>query len=340
MKVSRNVKSWVFAMGSITVAAFLVSGWLSDGFRGSNALAGLFISLLYTVSIGSMVSFVMERIWPMTTEWSRGVAWLVRGASLLAAIALGTLAALIVLWNLDIVRGRSFWRTYLYNLQFAAFITLTFGMMLMIYEYWRAKYERSELERERALKLATEARLASLESRIHPHFLFNTLNSISSLIHSDPMAADAQLQRLCALLRFSLDASETPLVSLGQELQIVRDYLDIEKTRFGDRLRFVLDVPEPLLALAVPPLSIQTLVENSVKHVIAPSRGGGEVRVTATLADGRLAVTVADGGPGVTAGALPPGHGLDNLRSRLHVLFADRARLAFEAAAVRMEVPA
>lgn len=338
--LSRNVKSWVVAIGGITVAAFVVSGWLSGGFRGSDALSGLFVSFLYTITIGSMVSFAMERLWPRMTGLGQTVMWLARISLLLAAIALGTLAALAVLWNLDIVRGRSFWRTYLFNLQFAAFITLTFGMMLMIYEYWRAKYERSELERERALKLATEARLASLESRIHPHFLFNTLNSISSLIHSDPMAADAQLQRLCALLRFSLDATETPLVTLGQELRIVRDYLEIEKTRFGDRLRFAVDVPEPLLALAVPPLAIQTLVENSVKHVIAPSRGGGEVRVAATLADGRLTITVADGGPGVTAAPLPAGHGLDNLRSRLQVLFGDRAGLAFAPAAVRMDVPA
>ncbi|MBI2688033.1 MAG: histidine kinase [Acidobacteria bacterium] len=113
----------------------------------------------------------------------------------------------------------------------------------------RAKYESSELERERALKLATEPRLASLESRIHPHFLFNTLNSIFSLIHSDPAQAEAQLQRLCALLRFSLDAS--------------------------DRLRFDLDVAPELLDCEVSPQAVQTLVENSVMHEAHGDRGTG-----------------------------------------------------------------
>ena len=339
MTISRTVKSWLAAIGTITIGAFAVSGWLSGGFRGINVWTGLFVSFVYTLCICTLATVVCSRAWPWAEGRGRVVVWAVRIGSMLFAVALGTLAGLAVLWNLDIIRGRIFWRAYLFNVQFAAFISVTFGLTLMMYEYWRAKYEHSELERERALKLATEARLASLESRIHPHFLFNTLNSISSLIHSDPVKADEQLQRLCALLRFALDSSETPLVPLGQELKIVRDYLDIEKTRFGDRLRFAIDAPEELLDFAVPPLAVQTLVENSVKHVIAPSRTGGEVRVRAVRADGRLVVFVEDGGPGVAAAALLPGHGLDNLRARLQVLFGDQARLVFEPAAVRLEVP-
>lgn len=327
-------------IGGITIAAFIVSGWLSGGFQRMDVFAGLTVSLVYTVCIGTLVSVVCARTWP----WSEGrgplIVWMVRGSSVLVAVAQGTLIGLVVLWKVGLVRGRSFWRTYLFNLEFATFISLSFGLAVMIYEYWRVRYEKSELERERALMLATEARLASLESRIHPHFLFNTLNSISSLIHSDPMAADAQLQRLSALLRFSLDSSETPLVALGQELRIVRDYLDIEKTRFGDRLQFELDVPEAVLGCSVPPLAVQTLVENAVKHVVAPSRTGGTITVRAVVAGGVLTVSVSDSGPGVPAGCVVPGHGLDNLRSRLEVIFGDRARLAFAPSTVRLEVPA
>jgi signal transduction histidine kinase len=340
VRTSSEVRRWAVAIGGITVAAFAVSAWLSGGFGRMDALAGLVVSLVYTVCIGTLVSAVCARTWPWAEGRGAVVVWTVRIGSVLAAVALGTLIGLVVLWNLELVRGRSFWRTYLFNLQFAAFISFSFGLAVMIYEYWRVRYERSELERERALKLATEARLASLESRIHPHFLFNTLNSISSLIHSDPMAADAQLQRLCALLRFSLDSSETRLVSLGQEMKIVRDYLDIEKTRFGDRLRFSFDVPDSVLGCSVPPLAVQTLVENAVKHVVAPSRTGGAITVGAAVAGGVLTVSVSDSGPGVGAGSIVPGHGLDNLRSRLEVLFADRGRLAFDSSTVRLEVPA
>jgi signal transduction histidine kinase len=320
-------------MGGFTVIASLIAAWLGGGMSAG----GIVASFVYTVCIGSLCSAAGHLVWPRVERLSRPVRWVARTASMGLAVSCGTLLAILVLQAAGAMRARDFWGTYWANLQFAAFITVTVGGALMVYEYWRGKYESSELGRERALKLATEARLASLESRIHPHFLFNTLNSISSLIHSDPMQADAQLQRLCALLRFSLDASETPLVTLEQEMKIVRDYLDIEKTRFGDRLRFTLDVPPALLAFAVPPLAVQTLVENSVKHVIAPSRAGGVVSVAASRDGGRLVIVVEDGGPGV--GALLPGHGLDNLQARLDVLFGDRARLAFGPSAVRLEVP-
>lgn len=328
------------AIGAIAIAAFGVSVWLSDGIRGANALTGLLVSLVYTVSISVFASAATQWIWPLANGRSRAVTWTVRLGSMLLAVACGTLLGHTLLWHSGLLRGRDYWRSFFYNLQFAAFITCTFGLALMTYEYWRAKYEHAELERERALKLATEARLASLESRIHPHFLFNTLNSISSLIHSDPAKADEQLQRLCALLRFSLDSSQTPLVPLHQELKIVRDYLDIEQTRFGSRLSFTIDVDPVLHPLSVPPLSLQTLVENSVKHVIAKSRHGGEIRVTATAAGETLSLSVHDGGPGVSPAQLAPGHGLDILQSRLAALFPHRARLVFEASAVRMELPA
>src|SRR5205823_3935058 len=125
-------------------------------------------------------------------------------------------------------------------------------------------------ERERALKLATEARLSSLESRIHPHFLFNTLNSISSLIQEDPVRAERLIERMAALLRFSLDSTNAGLVPLYQEMKIVRDYLEIERARFGDRLGFEVNIPAEFDRFEVPPLAIQTLVENSVKYAVSP----------------------------------------------------------------------
>lgn len=336
VKTARTWTSWLAIMGGFTAVASLIAAWLGGGF----SLHGVIASFIYTVCIGSLCTLSGHFIWPLLEGRPRPLRWAGRIISMGMAVAWGTLLALTIITSLGTFRTRDFWATYFANLQFAVFITLSLGGALMIYEYWRAKYEHSELERERALKLATEARLASLESRIHPHFLFNTLNSISSLIHSDPLRADEQLQRLCALLRFSLDASETPLVPLAQEIKIVRDYLDIESTRFGDRLRFSIHIPDALLTQTVPPLSIQTLVENSVKHVIAPRRAGGEVRVTATLSTGLLTIAVADDGPGITAQSVLPGHGLDNLRARLDVLFGHRARLVFQPSAVKMELPA
>jgi LytS/YehU family sensor histidine kinase len=183
------------------------------------------------------------------------------------------------------------------------------------------------LERERAIKLAAEARLASLQARLHPHFLFNTLNSISSLIPADPERAERLIERMAALLRFSLEVHRGGLVPLGQELKIVRDYLEIEQARFGRRLRYCIQAGEHLSEVAVPPLAVQTLVENSIKYAVAPNREGGEIRVQANQNNGCLRIDVVDTGEGFALDTAPSGHGLDNLRSQLAVLFGHSANL-------------
>jgi LytS/YehU family sensor histidine kinase len=184
-----------------------------------------------------------------------------------------------------------------------------------------------QFEEERARKLAIAAQLESLESRVRPHFLFNTLNSISALTREDPERAERMVELLSALLRFSLDANQRQTVPLGDEVKIVSDYLEIERVRFGERLSFSLAVADELKQVQVPPFALQTLVENSLKHSIAPRRAGGELRVRAQ-ADGQdLRLEVWDDGPGFTAEAITTGHGLDNLQARLKTLFGDRAML-------------
>lgn len=195
-----------------------------------------------------------------------------------------------------------------------------------------------EVERERALKLATEARLSSLEARIHPHFLFNTLNSVSSLIHEDPLQAERIVTRLAELLRFSLDAAPGGLVPLERELQIVEDYLEIEKARFGVRLNYKIDVAPELGEVPVPPLSVQTLVENSVKHAVGPRGRGASVTVRATQQDACLRIEVLDDGPGFANLELPAGHGLNNLGERLAGLFGERAKLEIQSNDLRTVV--
>jgi LytS/YehU family sensor histidine kinase len=189
------------------------------------------------------------------------------------------------------------------------------------------KFHEKEAAEERARKLAIEARLCSLESRIHPHFLFNTLNSISALIAVNPERAERIVGRLAGLLRASLDSSNQPLIPLRAELAMVESYVDIEKARFGEKLRGSVDVPDELQDLKVPPMSVQSLVENAVKHGITPKSGGGEVLVSASTENGNLRIEVRDTGPGFDLAAIPAGHGLDNLVGRLDALFGAKARL-------------
>jgi LytS/YehU family sensor histidine kinase len=186
------------------------------------------------------------------------------------------------------------------------------GLTMYLSLEYRAKYETAQ------------ARLASLESRLRPHFLFNTLNSILALIREDPKAAELVTERLARLLRYSLDATEHSTVRLDQELKVATEYLEIEKTRFGDRLRYSIDVPDHLMPTQVPPFCLQTLVENSVKY------GGGEIRVSAHNGNGRLLVRVWDSGTGFPEDAqLPAGHGLHNLKERLDALWGSNAAVEF-----------
>jgi LytS/YehU family sensor histidine kinase len=135
------------------------------------------------------------------------------------------------------------------------------------------------------------------------------------------------VERMAALLRFTLDSHSGGLVGFDQEMKIVRDYLEIEQARLGGRLRWGIELKGDFDGLKIPPLSIQTLVENSIKFAVAPNRDGGEVRVFADRNNGSLRVNVVDTGEGFTLESVPAGHGLDNLRARLAVLYGDSAEL-------------
>ena len=228
---------------------------------------------------------------------------------------------------------------------------MTAGMGTAIHESTRARLDETrerlrarELEIERAHRLATDARLASLESRLHPHFLFNALAAIGGQVREAPERAERLLVEFADLLRASLDATKRHTVPLGDEIAVVQSYLEIEHARLGERLRAKLDVPEELRAWPVPPLAIHTLVQNSVKHVAAARQAGAEIRVEARRAGDMLALSVWDDGPGFDLNAAPTGHGLETLRSRLGVLFGPEASLKAArrdgGAAVTMSLPA
>ncbi len=259
---------------------------------------------------------------------------LLQAISLVLIAAAGSLAADFVLQLIGIVPRGGFWSEFRGSLSFSIVITLAIGMSVSTYETLRYKLQAATLEartrqveQERAYKLLAEARLSSLESRIHPHFLFNTLNSIAALIPTDPARAEDTVGRLASLLRFSLQAQHNGLAPLAQELKVVRDYLEIEKTRFGPRLRYEILAPNTLDSVKIPPLALQTLVENAVKHAVAQRSEGASIRLTAAMEAGWIMLEVSDDGPGFSLGAISPEHGLGNLVARLDLLFGPAGRL-------------
>jgi len=291
-------------------------------------------SLVYSYCIVTLAFAVMGRLAGRLQCRSRSWSLVAMSLSLVVLAVVGSLAANLLFLAMGWSAKSEFAPEFFGGARIAIFLTILIGAAVTVFETLSHRLsavteelQTRQLAEERARQLATEARLSSLESRIHPHFLFNTLNSISALIREDPRAAERTVERLASLLRYSLDANARGLVPLRQETHIVQDYLEIEKTRFGDRLRYSVETPDALADLDVPPLSVQTLVENSIKHAVAVSRQGGEVRFAARLDAGRLVLEVSDDGPGFDAAPLRRGHGLENLQERLAALFDGDGRL-------------
>jgi hypothetical protein len=199
-------------------------------------------------------------------------------------------------------------------------------------DFHRESQERALTAAHLQTKLA-EAQLQALQRQLHPHFLFNTLHTISALMHRDTMAADAMLARLSDLLRLTLDRIGVQHVPLHEELDFIEKYLDIERTRYGDRLQVRFDIQPETLDASVPNLLLQPLVENAVRHGIAPKIGGGRVEIVARAEGGELHLVVRDDGfgpPGNAAASVGKGVGLTNTRSRLEHLYGSHHRLEFE----------
>jgi two-component system sensor histidine kinase AlgZ len=188
---------------------------------------------------------------------------------------------------------------------------------------------RTERAKAYAEQLAAlDARVRLLQVRTNPHFLYNSLNTVMSLIATNPVLAEETLGRLAGLFRYSLEQSTRPAVALEEELRIVDDYLSVEKIRFGERLRYSIDVPADLHGVHLPPMLLQPLVENAVKHGTSQAVAGGCVTVRATVRGSDLLLAVRDDGPGPKRSAhRGTGTSVQDLRERLALLYGDADRL-------------
>jgi LytS/YehU family sensor histidine kinase len=169
-----------------------------------------------------------------------------------------------------------------------------------------------------------------LQAQIEPHFLFNTLANVISLIDREQNSAKTMLQHLTNSLRLALERSREDISTLEQESEVLRDYLSIFKMRLGPRLDFTIEIPDDLLKLPFPPMLIQPLVENAVKHGIEPKIDGGRILVKAIKTNGLLRLSVSDTGLGFSDPMNTDGLGLENVRARLHALYTVGAGLVLE----------
>lgn len=321
-------------------------------------LAKFFSSFIYATLIGLPTAFLLNWIGFHYGDRFRRILFLIYSAALLLTAIAGSFVGAAVIRAVGIIPPGFYAREVRSSLPICLVITLVVGLSVTAYETLRHRLQAASLElrtqqmeHERANKLLAEARLSSLESRIHPHFLFNTLNSIASLVRIKPELAREMTVKLANILRALLKDHDT-YVPLRNELSFTDDYLDIEVVRFGaDKLRVEKEIDPDTLDVLVPSILLQPLIENSIKHGLEPRIHGGTVTLRSKLEGDRVLIEVLDDGVGM--GDRPntgirrdgAGIGMKNVQERLEVLYGQQATFKVvsnpgRGTSVSIEIPA
>lgn len=183
-------------------------------------------------------------------------------------------------------------------------------------------------ENEKLQRLQVESKLAVLQSKVNPHFLFNTLNTMMDMVHDHPEKVEKMIFNLSDIYRKVLTLPDSALVLLKEELQLVREYLEIEKTRMGERLNFDFSIDESLLSFKIPPIILQILVENAIQHGISPKKEGGKINIKIQKKSENVSIEVADNGVGINRNYVNTGFGIYSVKQRLQLLYAGSATFA------------
>jgi len=328
----------VLLWAASNTAAGTATGLAVGAFReGGFEPTLLWISILFGNVVGFTVLIASVFLFPRLRGLAPAARVALLGLALLSGSIAGT-AVVLYLFPLFVLRDL---RQTLAIGAINGLLALVVGGMVHAYDTlrWRLQETLREVEEVRLVEArlkeaAARAELSALQARINPHFFFNTLNTISSLLEEDPDKADEVVQTLADLFRYTFRVADAGPVPLSDELEFVAGYLDIERARFGDRLRVVWEVEPEARAARLPGLVLQPLVENAVGHGIAPVRSGGTVVIRAAVRDGTLLVEVEDDGAGLRAagtGLLREGHGLANVSQRLAACYRGGASLDLEA---------
>jgi len=253
--------------------------------------------------------------------------WAVFVVSLPGSVAVGITLAFAITgkggWSDEFV-----WQPVVLGLFFGLIGAIT----VLLSERIEAEVKQRQLIKSESQRREVEANLKLLQAQIEPHFLFNTLANVGSLIDGDPGQAKMLLARLNDWLRVALARARSDHAALGDELDMLENYLQILKIRFGGRLNWCIEAPEPVRLAPFPPMLLQPLVENAVRHGIEPKLGGGEIGIRAAIVAAKLRIEVSDTGVGLI-GDGGGGTGLANVRARLATLYGANGRLALESKA-------
>jgi two-component system LytT family sensor kinase len=317
LALRRSFKDWYsYGFLAIGIIWFCGKNRLEHGHAGRWVLRHLAAALVFSAA------YVVAMSWLLTGEPSvQQAGQILKFEDLIKKLALHYCGMNLILYWI-VVFGHSGWHYY-------------------------QRFRERELQTMQLQRELSDARLEALRMQLNPHFLFNTLHAISALIHENPEAADRVLARLSELLRLSLDQSKPQEVPLSEELAFLDRYLEIEQTRFSDRLKIEKEIAPDTREALVPYLILQPLVENAIRHGIEPREDEGKLAIRARRNNGSLELQVIDNGAGIPQNGNDPvreGIGLSNTRSRLRHLYGEKSLLELRSAQgggleARIEIP-
>jgi len=337
----RRWARWAIIFGVWTVLAFVFTCQLYYTYRlsdrpltWSDAASSQFI-YPYVWAVGTIIVLAFANRFPLEgrARWRNALLHLLFATLFVFAVS----GAFHVIYHFLFVNSAEKPYNLRMTLQWIIFNSSEnygiYGLLLLlnqVFRYYR-RFREGELRSSQLETQLTQAQLQALKMQLHPHFLFNTLHSISALVHRDPEAADKMIARLGDFLRLTLDASATQEVPLRRELEFLNCYLEIERVRFNDRLTTSLEVDPRVLDCRVPNLILQPLVENAIRHGVSQRAAPGHVRVRAERRGDALLLQVSDNGAGLSTAAparraTKGGVGLSNTRARLQQLYGSAYR--------------
>ncbi len=327
--------SWWFAGNTFTGGALglIISHFL----MGRASLQIILMGVLFGNVIGLTSVLSAKYILPLYRPLPAFLDISLRAVTLITGGLIGTV--LVFLVDSDYFVLESSFVSFMIAL--GGLMALIIGMIIYSYEHMKTQLDQSHMEvemrrdiEERLRELTAFSELQALKAQINPHFLFNTLNTIAALIPADQEKAEATVHDLADLFRYTLDTAERELVPLDDELRFIDQYLRIEKARFGERLRVEKEIDPKSRGARVPPLILQPIVENALRHGIGRRKTGGTIHIVATCDDDVCQVRISDDGPGIPAekleDALNSGRGLRNVNERLLNFYEEGGGVAIE----------
>ncbi|HEX2868238.1 MAG TPA: histidine kinase [Ignavibacteriales bacterium] len=321
--MTRKQKYWICQLcgwGLYTLILFLFSFQPSRTFSEKFSFSA--VVLVLQLGLTHLYRSVIIRNKWLELPIQKNILRIVISSLILAFIIEALLFAVFYVPEIKDLKDINFNRVFL-NYINRSFLNFAWAVIYFAIHYFE-NYNNARLDALRYEMLLKDFELSALKSQMNPHFIFNALNSISGLINENPEKAQCALSQLSSLLRYSLRVNDNQTVSLEEELQIVNDYLELESIRYEERLKVKMNIDPSSLKVQVPPLMIQTLCENGIKHGISRLPMGGELHVKSVYSDGTLRLEIRNSGT-LTDDESSEGYGVRNTRQRLSLLYGRKA---------------